>query len=128
MGDPELPSRIVAAVTGIAGDDFEQHAARTCNLQRAILIREGRKVPEADYPLEINFTEPLGTGTQLVRAMMVPGPGDEIIDTTGYILDRQKFTGILKEYYSLRGWDEETGLPLADTLSALGLGDLTPGS
>jgi len=30
----------------------------------------------------------------------------------------------LKEYYRLRGWDEETGLPKAECLAALGLDDL----
>ena len=31
-----------------------------------------------------------------------------------------------KEYYRLRGWDEETGLPRAETLIALGLDELVP--
>jgi len=31
---------------------------------------------------------------------------------------------MLKEYYRLRGWDEETGLPFAETLIVLGLNDL----
>jgi aldehyde:ferredoxin oxidoreductase len=56
--------------------------------------------------------------------MMVPGPGDEPVSVVGKVLDRDKFTGILKEYYRLRGWDEETGLPRKETLSALGLNDL----
>jgi aldehyde:ferredoxin oxidoreductase len=55
---------------------------------------------------------------------MVPGPGDEPVNVTGNVLDRDKFVSMLKEYYRLRGWDEETGLPLARTLSALGLDDL----
>ncbi len=127
VGDPDLPSQIFAAVTGIAGEDFERYAGRICNLQRAILIREGRKVPEADYPLEINFTRPLGKDQVLGWAMMIPGPGDEVVDTTGNMLDREKFASILKEYYNLRGWDEETGLPQADTLAALGLDDMATG-
>ena len=56
--------------------------------------------------------------------MMVPGPGDETVSVVGKVLDRDKFTGILKEYYRLRGWDEETGLPRKETLSALGLNNL----
>jgi len=28
------------------------------------------------------------------------------------------------EYYSLRGWDVETGLPLRSTLEGLGMGDV----
>lgn len=56
--------------------------------------------------------------------MMVPGPSDEPVSVVGKVLDRDKFTGILKEYYRLREYDEETGLTLKEALSALGLNDL----
>lgn len=56
--------------------------------------------------------------------MMVPGFSDEPVSVVGKVLDRDKFTGILKEYYRFRGYDEETGLTLKETLSALGLNDL----
>ena len=46
------------------------------------------------------------------------------MDAIGNVLDRDKFTAMLKEYYRLRGWDDETGLPRANTLTALGLNDL----
>jgi aldehyde:ferredoxin oxidoreductase len=58
--------------------------------------------------------------------VMVPGPDDETVDATGKTLDRTKYASLLKEYYRLRGWDEETGLPRAETLSALGIDDLAP--
>ena len=123
VGDPDLIAKIFTAVTGIAGEELDRYAERHYNLQRLILLREGRKVPEADYPLEFNFTEPLKAipnfGTSLV-----PGPGEEAVDMSGQVLDRDKFTSMLKEYYRLRGWDEETGLPRAETLAALGLDDL----
>ena len=91
VGDPDLPARIFTAVTGIAGDEIDRYAERIFNLQRAILLREGRQLPEADYPLEINFTEPLRPGSPYSRPLMVPGPGEEVIDTTGNMLNRQKF-------------------------------------
>jgi len=115
VGDPDLPARIFNAVTGIDGEEIDRYAERIFNLQRAILLREGRQLPEADYPLEINFTEHLRPGSTYHRSMVVPGPGDEVIDTTGNILDRGKFKSLLKEYYRLRGWDEETGIPPAET-------------
>jgi aldehyde:ferredoxin oxidoreductase len=58
--------------------------------------------------------------------IMVPGPGHSAVDMTGNKLDRDKFTGMLKEYYALRGWDEETGQPRTETLAALGVADLLP--
>jgi len=52
---------------------------------------------------------------------VVPGPGDEPVSIKGKILDRDRFLGMLKEYYRLRGWDESTGLPRAEKLAALGM-------
>ncbi len=125
VGDPDLEARIFEAVTGISGKELEGHAERIANMQRAILIREGRRVPEADHPLEFNFTEPLQAGARGGK-VMVPGPGDEVLEATGNVLDRDKFETMLQEYYDLRGWDRETGIPLSRTLTALGLDDLVP--
>jgi aldehyde:ferredoxin oxidoreductase len=125
VGDPELETRLFSAVTGMAGDKLVDCAARICNQQRAILLREGRKIPEADYPLEFNFTQPLQTDPR-GQPVVVPGPGDEVVIASGKMLDRDKFTSMLKEYYRLRGWDEATGLPQPETLYSLGLDDLIP--
>jgi len=126
VGDPGLEAKLFSAVTGIAGEEIDRCAERIFNLQRAILLREGRRVPEADFPLEFNFTEPLGTDP-FGRPMIVPGPGEEPVNATGNTLDRERFKSMLKEYYRLRGWGEETGLPRADTLAALGLDDVAAG-
>jgi aldehyde:ferredoxin oxidoreductase len=40
------------------------------------------------------------------------------------MLDREKFAAVLKEYYLLRGWDEERGRPRPETLNYLGMDDL----
>ena len=56
--------------------------------------------------------------------MKVPGPGGKATIAKGNVLDREKFMDMLKEYYRLRGWDEETGRPRPETLEALGLEDL----
>ena len=55
--------------------------------------------------------------------MLAPGEGDSVVDMAGNKLDKSKFTEMLKEYYRLRGWDEETGIPTAETLETLGLAD-----
>jgi aldehyde:ferredoxin oxidoreductase len=124
VGDPDLEAKIFSSVTGIAGEKLDHHAERICNLQRAILVREGRRVPEEDFPAEFNFTEPLQNIPHF--GTMIPGPDEETVDVTGKILDRDRFTNMLKEYYRLRGWDEETGLPKTETLAALGMDDLVP--
>jgi aldehyde:ferredoxin oxidoreductase len=123
LGDPELEAEVFTAATGVAGEELDRCAARICNLQRAILVREGRRLPGDDFPPEFNFTEPLppGPGGQPV---LVPGPGETTVDAVGRTLDKEKFIAMLKEYYRLRGWDVETGRPLPETLAALGLADL----
>jgi aldehyde:ferredoxin oxidoreductase len=93
-------------------------------VQRMITLREGRKVPQDDFPPEVNFTEPL----KPMGPMMVPGPGDKPVSVAGKVLDREKFRDMLREYYRLRGWGEETGIPRPDTLSALGLDDMMTAS
>jgi aldehyde:ferredoxin oxidoreductase len=120
VGDPHLEAKIFTAVTGVPDDEIHRCAERIANVQRMIMIREGRKVPADDFPPEVNFTEPL----KPMGPMMVPGPGDKPVSVAGKVLDKDKFTDMLKEYYHLRGWDDETGIPRAETLSSLGLGDL----
>ena len=50
--------------------------------------------------------------------------GGQPVDMTGNVLDRDKVTAMLKEYYQLRGWDEKTGLPTKETLTKLGMEDM----
>ena len=121
-GDPDLEVKLFNAVTGVDGDEIEKYIERVVNVQRAIMIREGRRVPQDDFPPEINFTEPLKPSPPI----MVPGPGNEPVNAVGAVLDRDRYLTMLEDYYNLRGWDKKTGLPRAETLSALGLDDLRP--
>ena len=123
VGDPDLEAKIFTAVTGIAGEGLDRYGERIFNLQRAILLREGRRVPEDDFPPEYNFTEQLKAIPNF-EEMTVVGPGGKAVSAVGKVLDRDRFISMLKEYYRLRGWDEETGLAKAETLAALGLDDL----
>jgi aldehyde:ferredoxin oxidoreductase len=121
VGDPELEAKYFSAVTGISGKELDTCIERIVNLQRAIQIREGRRLPEDDFPPDVNFTNPLDTGGR----MIMPGPGDEPIDMAGNILDRKDFSDMLRDYYRLRGWTENMGKATTETLSSLGLEDLS---
>jgi aldehyde:ferredoxin oxidoreductase len=125
IGDFELEGKIFTAVTGIPATELEIYAERIFNMQRLIMVREGHRIPEDDYPPEFNFTEPLVVGIHGAK-MIMPGPDARPVDMTGNVLDRDKFAGMLKEYYQLRGWDEKTGLPTQETLTSLGMEDICP--
>ncbi len=43
----------------------------------------------------------------------------------GAVLDKDKFEQMKDEYYELRGWDNETGIPTKEKLSELGLSNLS---
>ena len=57
--------------------------------------------------------------------LYLPGKGDTVISRKGKALDREKFEKMMDEYYTLRGWDVQSGKPTAATLQKLGLEDLT---
>ncbi len=125
VGDPALESRIFSAVTGIdtSEEDLNFYGERIFNLQRAILLREGRQPQKDDYPAEFNFTDPVKT-VFMNPEVIVPGPGEEVISLKGSTLDRKVYEKIRREFYELRRWDPESGLQKAETLERLGMPDL----
>ncbi len=76
---------------------------RICNLERAIVVRDGRS-RETDSIPDFFFEAPVPDGPQRGRR-----------------LDRERFERMKDEYYELRGWDVETGFPRRSTLEGLGL-------
>jgi aldehyde:ferredoxin oxidoreductase len=119
LGDHEIEGKLYNAVTGGDPADLKTYSERCYTLFRMIMLREGRRTPEADHPHDFLFTEPLkGFGG---HPAIVPGPGGKAVDMTGNKLDRQKYEAMLSEFYRLRGWDEVTGIPKSETLARLGL-------
>jgi len=123
VGDPELEGKIFAAVTGQPATDLDDYAERIFNVQRLIRAREGLQIPEDDYPPEFNFTKPFEKSIHGAK-LSVPGPGAQPVDATGRVLDRDKCTAMLEEFYRLRGWNPLTGLPRPETLRKLGMDDM----
>ena len=125
LGDPTLESKLFSAVTGIDTDEAElnQHGERIFNLQRSVLLREGRRPKVDDVPDEFNFVDPVQY-VFMNPNVIVPGPGNEVISRKGKTLDRDVFEEMRKEFYELRGWDSESGVQKAETLERLGLSNL----
>jgi len=93
------------AATGVAIDEAELFSIgeRICNLERAIVVRDGR-TRETDTLPDFFFEVPVADGPQ-----------------EGRKLDRKKFEEMKDEYYRLREWDVKTGLPKRQTLEKLGM-------
>ena len=125
VGDPTLESRIFSAVTGIETDETElnQYGEKIFNLQRRVLLREGRRPKVDDVPEEFNFVDPV-EAVFMNPDVIVPGPGEEVISRKGQTLDKEVFEEMRKEFYELRGWDSESGSQKVETLERLGLSDL----
>ena len=130
VGDPTLESQILSAAIGKEIDEQElnQIAERIFTLNRIILLRDGRKGREDDELPAFTFIE----REELIAdvfgmhnpELLVPGTGDEIISRKGKAVDRQKFEEMKDEYYNLRGWNQQTGIPTGKTLKKLGLDDI----
>jgi aldehyde:ferredoxin oxidoreductase len=122
VGDPTLESKIFSAITGKQTDEqgLNRMGERIFNLQRAILLRQGWQAKKDDVILEYLYTEPLKPGEVFYDIEgRVPGKDGEVVAKTGAIIDRKEFERARSEYYRLRGWDVESGLP-----SRAGLEDL----
>lgn len=130
VGDPDLESRLLAAVTGMDIDERAYYEAgeRVFNLQRAIQTVEGRVGRAADRPNAFYFTEPMTEEPGFLGIFnpefMLPGPGGELITRRGAVLDRDAFEAMMDEYYVIRGWHAASGLQTATGLERLGLADL----
>ena len=124
---PVIESEIYAAITGKETDEagLYRKGERIFNLQRAILVRQGWPGRKGDKLLDYYHDEPLYQGEiHLNQEGLVPGNNGEVISRLGTVIDRNKFEEMKSEYYGLRGWDVETGLPTRTKLEELGLSDV----
>jgi aldehyde:ferredoxin oxidoreductase len=106
--DVEMATRLFNLATGKQWDVEQvlKVSERVRNVERMFDVRQGVLRKNDTLPNKI-FNEPLKRG---------PFKGE--------VMDRKKFEQMKDEYYELRGWDKETGIPKQETLVALGLEDL----
>ncbi len=105
---PLLPKhfqRMLAAATGwnINLEELERIGERIWNLERLFNVREGMSRAD-DMPPRRLLNEPVSTG---------PAQGER--------LNRERYEQMLTEYYLLRGWEPETGIPTREKKHELGL-------
>jgi aldehyde:ferredoxin oxidoreductase len=105
---PLLPKhfrRLMSAATGwdVTVEELERIGERIWNLERLFNARQGIGRKD-DYPPRRLLEEPISTG---------PSQGER--------LDKKEYEKMLDEYYLLRGWDPETGIPTTEKRGELGL-------
>lgn len=113
-GDPDAERKLFCAATGIDVDvnQWLRIGERIFNLERAIMVREGRR-KEDDTVGEYHFKVP---ETEV--------PPWEVKRTPAPIANKEKFEKMRDEFYRLRGWDPETGIPKEEKLRELELDDV----
>ncbi len=97
---------LVAYTTGwdYTVEEFMQTGERIYNLGRLYNVREG--MSRKDDTLPERFADPM--------------PGNN--PTSGQSLNARDLNKMLDEYYELRGWDKEAGIPTDSKVEELGLG------
>ncbi len=106
--DAKMPTRLFNLVTGKNWDIAQllTVSERVRNLERMFDVRQGLTRKDDNLPKKF-FDQPLKRGPY-----------------EGEVLDRKKFEQMKDEYYDLRGWDRETGVPTPEKLAELGLRDM----
>jgi aldehyde:ferredoxin oxidoreductase len=96
---------LMEAVTGLVftPEEVLKVGERVNNLAKAFNVREGFTRADDTLPERL-MTEPLKAGA-----------------SKGHVISREDLDKMLDEYYSLRGWDVETGTPTRAKLTDLGL-------
>lgn len=112
LGFDLTPEHYAAALSAglgrrVTADDLCTASLRLRNVERALECKMGRRRENDTIPRK-EFGRPVSRG---------PWKGRLGVDEAG--LERMK-----DEYYGLRGWDLETGVPLEETLLSYGLGDI----
>jgi aldehyde:ferredoxin oxidoreductase len=104
--DPAGWPEVIRAVTGwdYSWEDFLETGARIAALRQAFNVREGLPVAQSTI-----------SGRAIGHPPQISGP----LEGVSIDLQTQR-----REFYQARGWDEETGVPLRETLLALGLDEV----
>jgi hypothetical protein len=114
-GDVEGPSNeyhLFRAGTGVpwSQEELNRSAERICTLERALQVRHWARDRRTDELVLPYFEQ--------VESFANPLLGER------YGLDRQQFTPVLDEFYTLHGWDPASAWPTRDRLSELGMADV----
>jgi aldehyde:ferredoxin oxidoreductase len=102
----ENTASLMEAVTALTytPEEIEKVGERINNLAKVFNVREGFTRADDTLPERV-MTEPLRRGA-----------------SKGHFISKDDLKQMLDEYYTVRGWDLETGIPTKGKLTELGLG------
>ena len=105
---PNYISRLYSSCTGVEAtpEDIVKAGEKVFTMLKACAVRQGMTRKDDIWPDRF-FEEPLPEGS-----------------AKGAILSRHEINNALDEYYGLRGWNNKTGVPSAEKLIDIGLGDV----
>ena len=108
---PDYLSRMLSACTGIdtTPEDLMELGERIFTLMKVHTMRAGLSRKDDTWP------------DRFFEEQMPEGPAK------GAILDKEIVDQVLDEYYELRGWDIESGVPTPTKLTELGLARVIDG-
>jgi aldehyde:ferredoxin oxidoreductase len=127
LDQPALENQIYSAITGHETDEagMNRIGSRLYNMQRAVQIRHGWPGRQGDRLMAYYHRQPLKRDELFCDPeCIVPGKDGEIADVTGTVVDKDNFEKMKSEFYYLRGWDAESGLPTKAVLEDLDLKDV----
>lgn len=112
-GDPDMERKLYCSATGQDLDvkEWLRIGERIVNLERCLMVREGRRKKD-DTVGEFHFRVPETAVPPWEKPQPVPP-----------VADKEKFEAMREEFYRLRGWDLETGIPTDLKLKSLDLAD-----
>ena len=124
-GFSTIECKILSAITGRKIDEeiFCRTGERIFNLQRAIMVRQGTGGRKGDTIMDFYHEEPLGSMFKNPECI-APGKDREHISRKGAILHKNDFEKLKDEYYTLRGWDIDTGFQTYWKLKELDMEDI----
>ena len=102
---PTNYAKLYSACTGwqTSPQELIKAGERISNLMRAYIVREGIRRKDDDWPARF-YCEPIPDGPK-----------------KGALLSRDKINSLLEQYYDMRGWNRETGVPTKEKLVELDL-------
>lgn len=125
IGAFTLESQILSAVTGriITEAELSKMGERIFNLQRAVLARQGWGGRAGDSIFSYLHQEPIDW-VFFDPECIVPDKNGRPISRKGAVMRKEEFEKLKDEYYTLRGWDIESGFQTKAKLEELEMNDI----